>query len=156
MVVLPVDGVVLQVGQGVVHPPHVPLEPEAEPSRIGAAGHPGPGGGFLGDHRDSGVAAVGGGVELPQEVDGIQVLPPAVGVGLPLAGLPGVVQVEHGSHRVHAQPVDVELFQPEQCVGDQKVADLGAAVVEDQRVPVGVDAAARVRVLVQGGAVEAG
>ncbi len=47
------------------------------------------------------------------------------------------------------------LAQPEQGVGDQEVADLVAAVVEHQRAPVGVLAAARVLVLVQRGAVEA-
>ena len=46
--------------------------------------------------------------------------------------------------------------QPEQRVGDEEVADLVAAVVEDQRAPVRVRAAARVGVLVQRRAVEAG
>ena len=45
--------------------------------------------------------------------------------------------------------------QPEQRVGDEEVADLVAAVVEDQRAPVRVRAAARVGVLVERGAVEA-
>ena len=52
-------------------------------------------------------------------------------------------------------PVDVVLAQPEQRVGDQEVADLVAAEVEDERAPVGVRAAARVGVLVERGAVEA-
>ena len=47
------------------------------------------------------------------------------------------------------------LAQPEQRVGEQEVADLVAAVVEDERAPVGMRAAARVRVLVERGAVEA-
>ena len=47
------------------------------------------------------------------------------------------------------------LAQPVQGVGDEEVADLVAAVVEDQRAPVGVRAAARVVVLVERRAVEA-
>ena len=47
------------------------------------------------------------------------------------------------------------LAHPEQGVGDEEVAHLVAAVVEDQRAPVGVRAAARVGVLVERGAVEA-
>ncbi len=45
-------------------------------------------------------------------------------------------------------------LQPVQRVGDEEVADLVAAVVEDQRAPVRVRAAARVRVLVERRAVE--
>ena len=48
------------------------------------------------------------------------------------------------------------LAQPEQRVGDQEVTDLVAAVVEHERAPVGVFAAARIGVLVQRRAVEPG
>ncbi len=50
----------------------------------------------------------------------------------------------------------MELLQPVQGVGDEEVADLVAAVVEDERAPVRVLAALRVGVLVQRGAVEPG
>ena len=46
------------------------------------------------------------------------------------------------------------LAQPEQRVGEQEVAHLVAAVVEDERAPVRVRAAARILVLVERGAVE--
>ncbi len=48
----------------------------------------------------------------------------------------------------------MELLEPEQRIGDEEVAHLSAAEVEDQGAPVRVLAAARVRVLVQGSAVE--
>jgi hypothetical protein len=69
-------------------------------------------------------------------------------------GAPGVVEVEHRGDRVDAQTVDVELLEPVDRVGDEEVAHLGAAEVEDVRPPVGLVAAARVRVLVQRTAVE--
>ena len=47
------------------------------------------------------------------------------------------------------------LVEPEQGVGEQEVADLVAAVVEDHRAPVGMLALPRVFVLVAGRAVEA-
>ena len=50
----------------------------------------------------------------------------------------------------------MKLVQPEERVGDEEVAHLVAAVVEDVRSPVGVLALARVGVLVERGAVEAG
>jgi hypothetical protein len=67
-----------------------------------------------------------------------------------------VVEVEHRGDGVDAQPVHVELLDPVQRVGDEEVAHLVAAVVEDQRAPVLVLAAAGIGVLVQGLAVEAG
>ena len=83
-----------------------------------------------------------------------QVLAPAELVGKPVARLAAVVEVEHRGHGVDPQTVDVILVQPEQGVGDEEVADLVAAVVEDQRAPVAMLAAARVGVLVEGRAVE--
>ena len=72
----------------------------------------------------------------------------AVDVGLPLAGLAAIVQVQHRGHRIHAQPVKVIVRQPEQGVAQQEAADLVAVVVKDQAAPVGVQAFARVLVLV--------
>ena len=95
VVVLPVDGILAQVGQGVVHPAHVPLEAEPEPAQVHRPRHPRPGGRLLGDHGDAGHPLVAGGVDLLQERDGVQVLPAAVLVGHPLAVLARVVQVQH-------------------------------------------------------------
>ena len=72
----------------------------------------------------------------------------------PLAGLARVVEVEHRRDGVDAQPVGVVLAQPEERVREQEVAHLGAPEVEDERAPVGMRAAPRVRVLVERGAVE--
>ena len=95
-------------------------------------------------------------VDLAQERDGREVLAAAELVRHPLAGLAGVVEVEHRGDGVDAQAVDVELLEPVQRVGHQEVADLVAAEVEDERAPVGVLTLAGVGVLVQRGAVEAG
>ena len=47
-------------------------------------------------------------------------------------------------------------LQPVERVGDEEVPDLGAPEIVDQRVPVLVEAEARILVLVERGAVEAG
>ena len=140
----------------VVHPAHVPLEAEAQPAAVGRPGDAGPGGRLLGHHHHARVVLVDGRVQLLQERDRLQVLPAAVLVRRPLAVLAGVVQVEHRGDRVDPQPVDVELLAPVERVGDEEVAHLGPAEVEDVRAPVGVLAAPRVGVLVQRRAVEAG
>jgi hypothetical protein len=115
-----------------------------------------PGRRLLGRRDDPRLAPVDDLVELLQERDRLEVLVAAVLVGHPLALLARVIEVEHGSYGVHPDAVGVVLAQPEQRVGDEEVAHLVAAEVEHQRAPVRVRAAARVGVLVERGAVEAG
>ena len=155
VVIAPVDGILGEVHQGVVHPPHVPFEPEAQAAQVGGAGDGRPGGGLLGHQHDGGVVAVDHLVELLDEVDGFQVLPAPEAVGDPLALAARIVQVEHGGDRIDAQAVDVKLLDPEQRVGEQEVPHLVAAVVEHQGAPVRMLAEARIGMLVQSRAVEA-
>ena len=117
---------------------------------------PGQDGRLLGDRHDAGDPLVDGRVHLLQERDRLEVLAAAVLVRQPLAVLARVVEVEHRGDGVDPQPVDVELLEPVQRVGDQEVAHLAAAEVEDEGAPVRLLAAARVGVLVQRRAVEAG
>ena len=95
-------------------------------------------------------------VQLAEERDRLEVLAAAVVVRHPLARLARVVEVEHRGDRVHAQAVGVEVLEPVERAREQEVPHLGAAVVEDQRAPVGMRAPPRVGVLVERGAVEAG
>ncbi len=74
----------------------------------------------------------------------------------PLAVLARVVEIDHGRDRIHAQPVDVILLDPEQRIGDQKITHLVAAVIEDLRAPLLMLATARIGVLVQRRAIEVG
>ena len=156
VVVLAEDRVLAEVAQGVVHPAHVPLEPEPEAALLGRRRDAGPRGRLLGDGDDAGVLPVCGAVHLLQQLHRLEVLAPAVGVRDPLAGLPRVVEVEHRRDAVDAQPVGVELLEPVERVGDEEVADLGPAEVEDEGAPLRVPALARVRVLVERLAVEPG
>ena len=151
----PVHGLAPEVVQRVVHPAHVPLEAEAEPAQVGRPGDARPGGGLLGGADRPRLAVVDELVEAPEEVDRVEVLVAAEAVRHPLAFLARVVEVEHRGDGVDAEPVRVVLLEPEECVREQEVAHLVAAEVEDQRAPVGVRAAARVVVLVEGSAVEA-
>ena len=62
-------------------------------------------------------------IELAQEIDGLQVLAPAVLVGNPFAFLARVIEVKHRGDGIDAQAVDVEAVAPEQRVGDEEIAD---------------------------------
>ena len=155
VVVAAVDRVLLEVLERVVHPAHVPLEAEAQPAEVRRARDARPRRRLLGRADDARLVAVQDLVELLEERDRVEVLVAAELVGHPLAVLARVVEVQHRRDGIDADPVGVELARPEQRVGDEEVAHLVAAVVEDQRAPLRVRAAARVLVLVERRAVEA-
>ena len=153
VVVAAVGGIALDVLQAVVHPAHVPLQAEPQAALAGGGGHTRPGGRLLGDGQRARALAVHGGVHFLQELHRIQVLAPAELVGQPV--IAGVIQVQHRGHGIHAQAVDVELLAPVQSVRHQEVAYLVAPEVEHVGAPVRLLAAARIRMLVAGLAVEA-
>ncbi len=95
-------------------------------------------------------------VHALDEIDSVKILATAELIGNPLAGLAGVVEVEHGGDGVHAESVDVVLVEPEEGVGDEVVLNFVAAVIVDERAPIGMRALARVGVLVEMRAVELG
>ena len=74
----------------------------------------------------------------------------------PLARLAPVVEVQHRGDRIHAQRVDVIHVEPEERAAGEEVAHLGAAVVENRAVPLGVESLARIGMLVEMRAVEVG
>ena len=113
-----------QVLEGVVHPPHVPLVPEAETPTVDRCGHPRPRRRLLGDHLDVGVAAIQRSVQLLEEAHRTEVLVAAVLVGDPLALGSGVVAVEHRCDRVDPETVDVVLVDPEVGARQQKAPNL--------------------------------
>ena len=152
-----VDRVLREVLEGVVHPAHVPLVGEAEAADVDRPAHARPGRRLLGDGEHARGAGVHDGVDLLEEARPPRGSPgPRSALGTHSPGLAGVVEVEHRRHRVDPEAVDVQLLDPVQGAGQEEVAHLVAAEVEDERAPVGVLALAGVGVLVEGGAVEAG
>ena len=86
VVVAPVDRVLLEVAERVVHPAHVPLEAEAEPAEIGRPRHARPRGRLLRGRDDARARALYDRlVELLEERDRLEVLAAAVLVRDPLA-----------------------------------------------------------------------
>src|SRR5690606_24676215 len=93
-------------------------------------------------------------VEFLEEGNGFQVFAPAMNVGHPFAVLAAVVAIQHGRDRIDAQAVEVKMLEPLARRGGQNAAHLLAAEVVDQRVPVLVEAFARIGMFVQVRAVE--
>ncbi len=153
---LPVYGVLRHVGEGVVHPAHVPLEVEAEAAVGDGLGDSGKGGGLFGDHECAGVFLVDGFVDCAEKVDGLKVFASAIAVGDPLPFFARVVEVEHRGDGVDAESVDVVALAPGKCAGDEKGAYFVAPVVKDEGAPVLMKALTGIGVFVECGAVEVG
>ena len=95
-------------------------------------------------------------VQFAQEGNGFQIFIAAILVGNPIAGVTGIIQVEHGRNGINSQTVYVELLKPENRAGYQKVFDFIAAKIVNQGSPVAMLAQPRVFVLVQGRAIKTG
>jgi hypothetical protein len=61
----------------------------------------------------------------------VKVLAPAVAVWNPFPRTFAIVQVQHGSHRIHPKAVYVILFYPKQRVCNQEIFYFLATVVEN-------------------------
>ncbi len=66
-----------------MHPTHIPLQAEAEASRIGRAGHQRPRGRFLGDSLNIRVVLIYGFIQTPEKGNRLEILSPAILIGKP-------------------------------------------------------------------------
>jgi len=148
------DRVFAHVGQRVVHPAHVPFVTEAEPAIVDRCTDTGKGCAFLGNGDDAVHIRINKRVRAFQELDRFQIFAPAIRIGNPLAFLARIVAVKHGRNGIHAEPVDMVFTHPVDRIGNQKVLNLRAAVVVDERAPVRMPPFPRIGVLIKRCAVE--
>src|SRR5260370_41836577 len=146
--------IVLEIVERVMHPAHVPLQAEPETTEMSWARNHRIGGGLFGIGLNVRMLFVGFEVEAAQEVDGLQILAPAELVGNPFTLLARVVEIEHGSDGINAKAIGMIFVQPEHGARHQEAAHFAAAIVKDERLPIGMKALARVGVLEQMSAVE--
>ena len=73
-----------------------------------------------------------------EELDGVEVLVPAVLVRYPLTVALAVVQIQHGGDCIDPDTVDVELTVPEKDIGNEEVLYLRLFIVKDLGTPVGM------------------
>src|SRR5690349_5665380 len=114
----------------------------------------GPCGRFFGDRDDTRMGAIGGGVHPLQEGDGSLVLASTLLIRYPLASFARIIEIEHGGDGIDPQTVGMETLHPIERIVDEEGLNFGAAEIIDGGVPVGVEAAARVVMLIERGAVE--
>jgi len=97
---------------------------------------------------------VSDGVQSLKEIDSFKIFAAAIAIRDPLTFFARIVEVEHGGDSVHAKAVDVVFVEPEERVGDKVVADFVAAVIVNERAPIGMSALARVGMFEEMSAVE--
>src|SRR5690242_14102239 len=95
VVIAPVNRIDAHVMQEIVHPTHVPFEPEPKAAKVGRTGDARPCGGFLSDCDDAGETLVTDFVESFKKKDRVEILAAAIDVGDPLTGLSRVIEVKH-------------------------------------------------------------
>src|SRR6478672_7009943 len=78
-------GFAAHVEQKVVHPPHVPFQPESQATQIGGSGNTGPSGRFFRDGHDSRKPLIANFVEAFHEINGIEVFASAMDVRYPFS-----------------------------------------------------------------------
>ena len=132
--------------QKVMHPSHIPLEGKAQAALLRCLCDAGPCGGFLGDHDGSDHKDA---VQMAEEFDGLQIFIFSVLVGDPVSVAAPVVQIQHGGHGVHPEPVHMEVLHPVKGVGDQEVFHFVFPVIKDLCSPVGMLAFSGIRVLIK-------
>ncbi len=154
VVILTMNGLLPEVQKGVVHPSHVPFEAETKAPKVGRGADPGPGRGLFSHGKAVRKKAVDRFVQLPEKIDRLHILVSAVAVGDPLSPHLAVVQIEHGRHGIDPEPVNMVLVQPEQGIGDEKIANLVSAEIEDEGPPIRMFPLAGILVFVEGRAVK--
>ena len=95
-------------------------------------------------------------VKFAQKVDCFEIFPPAVLVRQPLVMLARIVKVQHGSDRIHAQAVKMELRKPIMRTRQQKTFYLVATIIEDMRTPVLMETQTGVFMFIKRGTIKVG
>ena len=156
VVVVTVDGVLAEVFERIVHPPHVPFHGETEAAGPGGPRDLGPGGRFFRHDQASRALLVGDRIQLFKEGDGLEIFIPAIFIRDPVAGLPRIIEIEHGGDRIDPKAIEVEFLKPKESAADEEVADFIAPIVIDQGTPVAMLAEPWILMLVEGGSIERG
>ena len=149
MMPLSVDRIKAEIAKGIIHPAHVPLVVEAHAAHVDRLGDVRPGGGLLGNHQCLRILPEYGLIQLVEEINSLQIAVAAVLVGLPLALLPAIVQIQHICHRIDAQPVNMVLIHPENRIGNQEALYLGAAIIKVGSTPACIICTLRIVGLIQ-------
>ena len=148
MVVWSAERIHAHIAEHIVHPAHIPLEVESKSADIRRLCYHRPGGALLSNHKYIRVLPEYRRIELLQKRDSFDILLASLLVRTPFALSAVVVEIQHGSHGIHAQTVDMVLLYPVICVGNKIRLYFGLAPVEYVSAPVFVLTLERIDVLI--------
>src|SRR4030095_11992387 len=148
VVILPMYRIETDIFQSIVHPPHVPLQTEAQSAQIRGPRYSWPRCRLFSDGLNVGMCAVDFRIEASEKLDGLNVFAASESVRYPFDFLSGVVEVKHRGDRINTKSIHVIVLQPEHGRTQQEATDLMTSVIEDVAVPVLVQSLPGIGVLV--------
>ena len=128
----------LHVFQKIIHPSHIPLKGKTKSSLFYITCHTRPRRGLLCDNIRPRMIFFHHSVQMAQKFHCLIVFIASIFIWQPVAVLFSIIQVEHGRHRIHTQPVDMELLDPKQSIGHEKILNLFSSIIKDIGSPVGM------------------
>ena len=149
-------GVKSNIAQIVIHPSHIPFYVKAKPVILHISRNFRPCGGFLGNHQHTRIPSLHYGIQMFQQFHRFQILMAAVHIGHPLPVALPVIQVKHGSHRIHPDSVRMILLNPIKGIGNQVIGNLRPAVIINQCPPMRMRAFPRILMFIETGSVKVG
>ena len=128
----------LHVFQKIIHPSHIPLKGKTKSSLFYIACHTRPRCRLLCDNIRPRMIFFHHSVQMAQKFHRLIVFIAAIFIWQPVTVLFPIIQVEHGRHCIHTKPVDMELLDPEQGIGHEKILNLFSSIIKDIGSPVGM------------------
>src|SRR5205807_10581795 len=142
------------VFERLLHPAHIPLTTKAQTGNVVGPRALRPGGGFFGYRLHMGPVLVALFVPPPKEFDRFNIFTPAIPIGNPFSFFARVVEVEHRRDGVNPQAVGMITIKPKDRVADKKALYLGATVIKNVALPLGMIALAGVGVFIEMASIE--
>ena len=127
----------LHIFERIVHPAHVPLVMESEPTGIWRCGNEGPRRAFLCDRNYTRTSCPDHIVEFLQEFDRVQISLVSILVELlQLLIIDAEIQIEHARDAVDSDTVSMVLVDPVHCIRQEEAPYLRPAIVKLICAPV--------------------
>ena len=104
--------IIADIGQVIIHKAHIPLKVKAKAFVIQGTRYLRPCGRFFGNHQHIRIPLFHNGIQMLDHFNRFQILIAAINIGNPLAILTSIIQIQHGSNRIHADSIGMELLCP--------------------------------------------
>ena len=132
--------VFLHVIYKVIHPAHIPFIIKSQPLFFHFTRNLRPGCGFFCNQQHIRMLFLKHRIQMFQKFHSFQIFITSVNIGNPFPVVLAVIQIQHGSHCVHAYSVCMILLCPEQGICNEEILHLRASIIVNQRAPVRVHA----------------